>query len=98
MNKKMILLLVVMILAVFMLSGCVPGSSSYNTERPAGFFSGVWHGWIAPVTLIIGFFNRNIRIYECVNTGWFYDLGFYIAIISGFGGISLVRKKSSYKR
>ncbi len=28
-------------------------------------------------------------------TGWWYDLGFYIAVISGFGGLSLSRKKSS---
>jgi len=26
------------------------------------------------------------------NSGWWYDLGFYMAIISGFGGIALSRK------
>ncbi|NLM50865.1 MAG: hypothetical protein GX196_07935, partial [Clostridiaceae bacterium] len=61
--------------------------------NPAGFFWGVWHGWIAPLSLILGLFDKNIGIYETSNNGWWYDLGFYMAIISGFGGLSLFRKK-----
>ena len=53
------------------------------------------HGWVAPFSLVFGIFRKGIRIYEAVNTGWWYDFGFYIAIISGFGGLSLVRKKNS---
>jgi len=75
------------------LTGCFPGSSGYTTGEPAGFFSGIWHGWIAPVSLIIGIFNHDVRIYEPFNTGWWYDFGFYIAIIAGFGGIAFSRKK-----
>lgn len=77
------------------LTGCVPGDGTYTSARPAGFFWGIWHGWIAPISLIIGLYNKNIRIYEVVNTGWGYDFGFYVAIISGFGSLSLFRKKSS---
>lgn len=95
---KKIIVVFLILLAVLAIAGCAPGSPAYGPSRPAGFFSGIWHGWIAPVTLIIGFFNRNVRVYECTNTGWFYDLGFYVAIISGFGGISLVRKRDNYKR
>ncbi|MFC1561644.1 hypothetical protein ACFL6I_03605 [candidate division KSB1 bacterium] len=75
-------------------SGCVPGDGARTPGDPAGFFSGIWHGWIAPVSLIWGFFNPMIRLYEQYNSGWWYDFGFYIAIIGGFGGISLVRKRS----
>jgi hypothetical protein len=56
------------------------------------FWVWVWHGWVAPISLVIGIFYNNIRIYEANNTGWWYDLGFYMAIISGFGGLSLVRR------
>jgi len=80
-----------------MLTGCIPGGGSYSVSDPAGFFSGIWHGWIAPISLILGLFNKNIRIYEPINTGWLYDFGFYIAIISGFGGVSLFRKKNKNK-
>jgi hypothetical protein len=46
------------------------------------------------VSLIVGFFKSDIRIYETVNTGWWYDLGFYIAVIAGFGGVALSRKQA----
>jgi hypothetical protein len=79
---------------VFTVSGCMPGVGNNSIENQAGFFMGIWHGWIAPISLLMGFFNHRIAIYEIYNVGWWYDLGFYIAIISGFGGISLFRKSS----
>lgn len=92
MKKKYLIVILIFIFSIFLLSGCIPGDGSYSNNDPAGFFSGVWHGWISPISLIIGIFNHDIHIYEPINTGWFYDFGFYIAIISGFGGISLSRK------
>jgi polyferredoxin len=93
--RRIILLSILIILVTVMLTGCVPGDGTYTADNQAGFFWGVWHGWIAPVSLIWGLFNKNINIYEVVNSGWWYDFGFYIAIISGFGGLSLVRRKNS---
>jgi hypothetical protein len=81
-------------LMIVAMSGCFPGGTTYSAQEPAGFFSGVWHGWIAPVSLIVGIFKSGIRIYEPFNTGWWYDLGFYIAVIAGFGGITLSRKQA----
>ncbi len=78
----------------FVAGGCFPGGGSWSPFEPAGFFSGVWHGWIAPLSLIVSMFSDEVRIYEPFNTGWWYDAGFYIAIISGFGGVALSRKKS----
>jgi len=92
MNKG-VLLLVLAVLAAAALEGCFPGTSTYTPREPAGFFSGIWHGWIAPVSLIVGLFRPDVRIYETYNTGWLYDFGFYIAVIAGFGGIALSRKR-----
>ncbi len=89
--KKTIALLFVF-LVLFTLSGCFPGGGTYSSQEPAGFFTGIWHGWIAPVSLIVGLFKDGVRIYEPNNTGWWYDFGFYIAVIAGFGGIALSRK------
>jgi len=94
MKKKILLLSVVAVMLLVLLTGCVPGDESYTEAKPAGFFWGIWHGWIAPISLIIGLFRKGIRVYETVNSGWWYDFGYYIAIISGFGGISLFRSKS----
>lgn len=98
MKKRILLLGVVSVVMLFLLTGCAPGDGTYTAAKPAGFFWGIWHGWIAPISLIIGLFNKSIRVYETMNTGWWYDFGFYIAIISGFGGISLVRKKNNGNR
>ncbi|HHW30617.1 MAG TPA: hypothetical protein GXX20_02920 [Clostridiaceae bacterium] len=98
MKKKVLLIGFIVLLIIFTFTGCVPGDGTYTSSNPAGFFWGIWHGWIAPISLIIGLFKDNVRVYEVMNTGWWYDFGFYIAIISGFGGISLTRKKSSNKK
>jgi len=90
---KLIPVTLIFLFILLALSACLPGDGARTILKPAGFFTGVWHGWIAPISLIVGIFNPIIRIYETFNTGWWYDLGFYIAIISGFGGISFVRKK-----
>lgn len=86
------------VLLVIMLAGCFPGGGLYSPSDRAGFFSGVWHGWIAPFSLVIGLFSDSIRIYEPNNTGWWYDFGFYIAVISGFGGIALSRKRKKLEQ
>lgn len=90
-QKLMCLLLLVTLIT---LTGCIPGDGKHTIEKPAGFFWGIWHGWIAPISLVWGLlFNPEIHLYESNNTGWAYDFGFYIAIISGFGGISFTRSK-----
>jgi hypothetical protein len=98
MKKQNLLFLSVILVLVLTVTSCVPGGGSHSQSHPAGFFWGIWHGWIAPVSLIWGLFEHNIRVYEVYNTGWWYDLGFYISIIAGFGGISLFRKKSQKAR
>lgn len=82
---------------ILLLLVCAPGSGQYGSSHRAGFFAGIWHGWIAPVCLIIEIFNPDIRIYEPENTGWWYDFGFYIAVISGFGSLSLTRRQKKKK-
>lgn len=96
MNKTLLTILIILLCSTI-LTGCFPGGEYYQEDSHAGFFSGVWHGWIAPISLIVGIFENDIRIYEPNNTGWWYDrlwrFGFYIAIIGGFGGVALSRKK-----
>lgn len=97
MKTRFILIMVLFIVTVVLLTGCIPGDGANDAQNPAGFFWGVWHGWIAPISLVIGIFDHNIRLYEINNSGWWYDFGFYIAVISGFGGLSLFRRKKVKK-
>ncbi|NCC49545.1 MAG: hypothetical protein EOM13_10900, partial [Clostridia bacterium] len=73
--KKRMILIGLLMLVVLLVSGCVPGDGKADAENTAGFFWGIWHGWVAPISLIISLFNRNIRIYEIYNSGWWYDFG-----------------------
>ena len=82
------------LVSLLWLAGCVPGDGACSPDDPAGVLMGIWHGWLAPVSLIWGLFDSKIRVYEAANTGWWYDLGFYMAIISGFGGLSFFRRHS----
>ena len=94
MKKKQVLVFAVLsIILIISLITCMPNPSQASGQAPSGFFKGVWHGWIAPISLIVGFFNDSTRVYDPNNTGWWYDFGFYMAVISGFGGLSLARRK-----
>ncbi len=90
---KKALVFILLLSALLLLTGCLPGDGKNNQDNPAGFLWGVWHGWMAPISLIVGLFRTEIRVYEVANTGWWYDLGFYAAVVAGFGGLSLARKK-----
>lgn len=93
MKKSTCFLALTVLILLLLLTSCLPGEMMEDRGRPAGLLLGIWHGWVAPVSLIISLFRDGVRIYETVNTGWWYDFGFYIAIIGGFGGLSLIRKK-----
>ncbi len=53
---------------------------------PAGFFAGVWHGLIFPLTFMVSLVTVNVRVYETNNTGVWYDFGFLIGSSSSLGG------------
>jgi len=48
--------------------------------RLAGAGQGLWHGLIAPVTLVSSFFNENAEMYEVHNNGKEYNLGFLVGV------------------
>ncbi len=91
--------LTVVLIAALVLTGCAPGPNSLEKTaddqgRTAGFFFGLWHGFISPVTFIISVFSRNVRLYEVHNSGTWYNFGFVLgAGLFLSGGILGRRKK-----
>jgi hypothetical protein len=63
-------------------------NSKYSLAKapPAGFWAGVWHGLICPITFIVSLFNAKVRIYEANNRGRLYDFGFLIGASCVLGG------------
>ncbi len=88
-----ILLVLVLLLAVFALTACVAGPNAQvrtpnEDGKVAGFWRGLWHGIIAPITFIISLFTDSVNFYEVHNNGNWYDLGFVLGTgLLGGGGI-----------
>lgn len=95
MKRSTILLLSAALL--LLTTSCIPGDGAATPEHPANFLWGIWHGWVAPISLIISLFKDHIGIYEVHNTGFWYNLGYYMAIVGGFGSLSLARKQMRKK-
>lgn len=53
-----------------------PKSKYKCKDVSAGFLDGLWHGFIALITLFFSFNGKEIRMYEVNNKGSVYDFGF----------------------
>ena len=74
------------LLVLFSLVGCAAGTGRFTEESKAGFWIGLWHGLICVVTFVVGLFHESVRMYEPLNRGNLYDLGFLLGILIVFGG------------
>jgi len=87
MNKKQLIVAGMFIsLSIIALSGCASRNELAGTYGEggeiAGFWLGLWHGIILPISLIISFFNKNINIYEVHNSGLGYNIGFLLGMFA----------------
>jgi hypothetical protein len=86
--------------AVVLLASCAAGPNDAvqaGESGLAGFWLGLWHGVISPVTFIISLFNGDVSIYEVNNNGNWYDFGFMLGIFvifSGAGGSGAAARPS----
>jgi hypothetical protein len=54
--------------------------------EPAGFWAGVWHGLVLPITFVVSLFKPEVGIYETHNNGGWYNFGFVLGAASSLGG------------
>lgn len=90
MSKRLRLVLLVALLAL-LVSACAAGINANvdvaNVDGEiAGFWMGLWHGIITPVTFIVSLFTDTVSIYEVHNSGGWYDFGFVIGAGTFLGG------------
>ncbi len=79
--RKLPSTLVAITLGCLLLVACAAGDPRFTTAEPAGFWVGIWHGVIAPITFVIGLFDGDVEIYERLNTGSWYDAGFLFGLV-----------------
>ena len=73
---------------VLVLAGCAAGPNELvqSGSDAAGFWLGLWHGLISPITFIVSLFNSDVSVYEVHNNGNWYDFGFMLGVACAFGG------------
>ena len=86
------------VLLILLLSACSAGANP-EIGMPAadgdvaGFWMGLWHGLIAPITFVISLFSDTVNIYEVHNSGNWYDFGFIFGACVSLGGSSRGAKR-----
>lgn len=94
-DKTLALWIVVFILAICFcgcaqthyVGDCVKGEHIY------GFWGGLWHGIICPISFVGSLFDKNITIFAVNNCGRWYTFGFCL----GVGALSASATKSTSK-
>lgn len=89
MKKQRFSMILMLVLISVTFISCVP--SGYGATR-AGFFYGLWHGFIILFTLIGKLLGFKVGLYALNNTGFTYWLGFIIGIGAFGGGGSRARR------
>jgi hypothetical protein len=93
---------IIFLLLLFMIA-CAPGPNDLektpnNEGKVAGFWKGLWHGLIAPITFIVSIFSKSVRLYEVHNNGTWYNFGFVLGAGLFLQGGILGSKKARKKR
>jgi len=89
--KPSLALLVIALLLLSILAGCAPGpnhskGTASQYDGVAGFWLGLWQGFIAPLVFLVSLFKSDLNIYEVHNNGIPYNFGYLFGLACFFGG------------
>ena len=89
--KSSLAWLVLALLLLNILAGCAPGpnqskGTASEHDGIAGFWLGLWQGFIAPFVFVASIFKSNVGIYEVHNNGAWYNVGYLFGLACFFGG------------
>ena len=95
---KRISLLLIALVAVAALTGCTANVQQVQdcvVGDPVGFWEGLWHGFIAPVSFVISLFTDKLTVFEVNNNGNWYLFGFLLGIgaFSSSSGAGVCRSR-----
>ena len=87
-------------------AGCAAGPNLLKDSldldgSSAGFWLGLWHGMILPITFVVSLFTDGVSIYEVHNNGGWYNFGFLVGaflIIGGVGASASRRREIDSER
>ena len=93
----------VALLALVLSLSCAagPNAMSGTTDeagRVAGFWLGLWQGFILLFSFVVSLFNDSVQVYEVHNSGPLYNLGFVLGVMMFFGGGGKSARKRRRRR
>ena len=88
---KKTLRIIAVVMLILLVVSCTAGVNQMENKpdkdgKVAGFWKGLWSGFIILFSFIISLFNDNVTIYEVHNSGGWYNFGFLLGIMFFFGG------------
>lgn len=89
--RTFLTLLLVLVFVLNVVAGCAPSSNQSkgtvdSRGAVAGFWLGVWQGFIAPLVFVASLFKNSLNIYEVHNNGGWYNFGYVFGLACFFGG------------
>ena len=86
--KKKISIVLIFIGILFLMSSCADVETIDTCVKgdEYGFWSGLWHGLVLPISFIGSLLDNDIAIYAVNNNGGWYDLGFFLGASAILGG------------
>ena len=91
MRLRAVILGIVLVVVAVALTGCAAGPNDLKNYPDtggsvAGFWLGLWHGFILSFSFLISFFSDKVTIYEVHNSGGWYNFGFFLGAGAILGG------------
>jgi hypothetical protein len=92
-NKNFLFMCTFMVLIFLASCADVTNVSACATTEPYGFWGGLWHGMVSPISFIGSLFSDHIAMYAHNNNGHWYDFGFTLGAGILGGGIGFTRRR-----
>lgn len=98
MRYKKLLVIASSVLLIVLLSSCADAIQyQYAIDiKPVGFWYGLWHGIIAPISFIISLFDNKVAIYAVYNNGGWYNFGYLFGLSISMGGSCTAANKKKH--
>ena len=99
-NKKLLILVAILVLGTMLLSACGTPNPMANTPLEStgqvyGFWNGLWDGMTAIFAFMGNIFGGHFGIYQVHNNGGWYDFGFLLGVGAFAGGASSSSRRRS---